>query len=150
MMTIRQALHTYSQRKMNCINVGRKKHEMEELSFDNIINTTGLCVIIPLHNGVNMFFDLHPEVPSIRKEFPDECPNKNGIFRRLTFEIDDESNPIFPDSIRQYVNESSCNGVSYYIDRAKERAVNEFISYNGGIDEEDYERRLNELFSEEE
>lgn len=150
MMTIRQAINTYSECKMDAINATRKKHGMTELSFNDIIQTTSLCVIIPLRNGVTIFIDTHPEIDSIREKFPEDMPNKNCVFRKLSFVIEDGTNPVFPDSIKKYMNASECNGIAYFIDRAKERVVNEFISYNGGIDEEGYERRLNELFSEEE
>lgn len=147
MMTIRQAINTYSECKKDAINYLNKKHGAKTYSLNEIIQTTSLCVIIPLHNGVTMFIDTHPEVDSIREKFPEDMPNKNCVFKRLSFEIEDGGNPVFPDSIKKHVSVSECNGIAYFIDSAKERVVNEFISYNGGIDEEAYKIRLNNLFN---
>ena len=112
MNTIREAIKFYTERK--CVVLKRE--------YLDIVFTTSLCVIIPLKNGVRIFIDTHPEMEYLKEECPLEMPNKNGIFKRVSFEILDGVEPVIT-SLN--INKSSCNGVLYYVDAAKERAINE-------------------------
>lgn len=135
-MTIREAISLYSDYKSKCI----------KRNISYLVNNTSLCMIIPLNNGVRIFIDTHPEIEEIRKKYPLEMPNKNNVFKRISFEISDDEEPVLPESIKKYTGESPCNGVLYYVDTAKERAINEFINANGGIDENLYKRYQEEIW----
>lgn len=46
------------------------------------------CLIITMNNGIKIFLDIHPEMDYMKKEeFKLELPNKNGVFKRISFEI---------------------------------------------------------------
>ncbi len=136
MMTIREAIEEYTKRKAKVL--GRE--------ISHVVNNTSLCFIIPMNNGVQIFIDSHPEAHYFKKEYPLEMPNKNNVFKRISFEICDDSEPVIPKAMEKYVTQSSANGVLYYVDAAKERVINEFISYNGGIDEEKFIENIRELW----
>lgn len=135
-MTIREAIKMYTE----------KKCEVCKRDYLDVVNNTSLCVIIPLNNGVRIFIDTHPEVETIREKYPLEIPNKNGIFKRVSFEVLDDKDPIIPESMKKYINKSSCMGVLYYVDTAKERVINEFISCNGGINVKEYSKYIEILW----
>ena len=73
-------------------------------------------------------------------------PNKNHIFKKISFEIIDHDKDINIDSIKSYTSKSCANFVAYYVERAKEKHINQFISANGGIDIDQYMLSLKELF----
>ena len=73
--------------------------------------------------------------------------NKNNVFKRISFEICDDTEPVIPKTMEKYITRSSANGVLYYVDAAKERVINEFISYNDGIDEEKLISSIKELWN---
>ena len=126
MMTIREAIREYTESKAKIF--GR------EVSC--VIHDTCLCFIIPMNNGVRIFIESHPEADYFKKKYPLEMPNKNNVFKRISFEICDDKEPIIPKSMDKYIKHYSINGTLYFVDAAKERAINEFISCNGGINEE--------------
>ena len=109
-----------------------------------ILQQIDVCVTIPLKSGHEIFID----------NCKDDIPNKNGVFKRLTFtmEIDDGNDACFPkvpNNISYSINKYRWYGrnkVDLYFDRIKERDVNIFISLNGGIDIDGYIKHLNNLF----
>lgn len=124
-ISIREAIYAYQLVK----SISIKKDYL-----DTVFNTA-LSIIIPMNNGVRIFIDTHPEVDFLKEKFPLEMPNKNGIFKRISFEIlDNGCDPIIPNTINPYLHKTVATGVLYYADTVKERVVNEFIVYNGGID----------------
>lgn len=128
-MTIREAIKFYTDRKATVL----KKSYLE------VVRSTSLCIIIPLKNGSKVFLDTHPEIPSFWEDYALDMPNKNGVFKRLSFEILDTGvEVVIPRSISNKVSDSSANGILYFVDTATERAVNEFISCNGGIDVDNF------------
>ena len=135
-MTIRAAIKFYTERKCS----------VSKMEYLDVVFATSLCIIIPLNNGVRIFVDTHPEMEYLKEKYPLEIPNKNGIFKRISFEILDDREPIIPECIRKYISNSSCNEVLYYADTVKERVINEFISYNGGIDIEKFTKNVVELW----
>ena len=136
-MTIREAIKEYTEQKSSCIG---KDY------LDAIFNT-GLCLIIPLNNGVRIFIDTHPEMDYLKDKYPLEMPNKNGIFKRISFEIIDNGiNPKIPDGLQKYISEVSSNDISYYINTAKEKFINEFINDNGGININEFHDNLKSLW----
>lgn len=137
MMTIREAIKEYTESKAKVL--GR------EISY--VINNTSLCFIIPLNNGVRIFIDSHPEADYFKNDYPLEMANKNNVFKRISFEICDDTEPVIPKTMEKYITRSSANGVLYNVDAAKERVINEFISYNGGINEEKFIGNIKELWN---
>jgi len=136
-MTIREAIKKYTESKAKILG--------KEISY--VINNTSLCLIIPMNNGVRIFIDSHPEFDYFKKDYPLEMANKNNVFRRISFEILDEAEPIIPKTMEKYITRTSANGVLYYIKAAKECIINEFINYNDGIDEEKLISNINELWN---
>lgn len=136
-MTIREAIEKYTTEKANYLH----------REYKDVVNDTSLSIIIPLKNGISIFIDVCPYLESVRKNYPLEMPNKNGIFKRLSFEILDYGViPVIPKSMEKYVCESHCCGVSCYIDSAKEKVINEFISANGGINTDKYFDNVHSLW----
>lgn len=125
MITIRQAIRIFTESK-----AARLKRD-----FFDVLYNSSLCIVIPLNNGVSIFIDSHPEMEYFKSNYPLEMPNKNGVFKRISFEILDNPNNgvVIPNSIDKYISKSSFRGVLYHVDAAKESVVNEFISANGGI-----------------
>ena len=136
-MTIREAIQKYTEIKAKAL--GRE--------ISHVIYNTSLCFIIPMNNGVRIFIDSHPEADYFKKEYSLEMPNKNNVFKRISFEICDDVEPIIPKAMDKYVKHSSANGTLYFVDAAKERPINEFINCNGGINEEKLIRDINELWN---
>ena len=136
-MTIREAIKEYTESKAKVLG--------KEISY--VINNTSLCFIIPMKNGVRIFIDSHPEADYFKKSYPLEMPNKNNVFKRISFEICDDAEPIIPKTMEKYVARSSANGTLYFVDAAKERSINEFISCNGGINEEKFIKDIKELWN---
>lgn len=137
MMTIREAIKEYTESKANVLG--------KEISC--VVNDTSLCFIIPMNNGVRIFIDSHPEADYFKKSYPLEMANKNNVFKRISFEICNDAEPIIPKTMEKYTTRSSANGVLYYVDAAKERVINEFINYNDGIDEEKLISNIKELWN---
>lgn len=138
-MTIRKAIELYF------------THKSHALSKDigTLVRTTCLCFIIQCNNGVTIFIDTHQNMEGFKDKYPLEYPNKNNVFKRVSFEILDIVKPILPRSILKYTSESPCNDVLYFVDTAKERAINEFINANGGIDEEKLNKEMKDLWKTE-
>lgn len=128
-MTIREAITKYEETKAKALN----------RDFLDVVNNTSLCIIIPMNNGVRISIDTHPEADYLKEKYPLEMPNKNGVFKRVSFEIlDDGIAPILPISIKDNITTSLASGVAFYVNCAKERVINEFINFNGGINEEKF------------
>ena len=121
MMTIREAINLYTNAKAEYL--GR--------NFLDVIQNTTLSLIVPLKNGSKLFIDTYTD-DYFKEKYPLEQPNKNGVFKRISFEIYNKE-PILT-SIKKYTSVSSANDTLYYVDNAKERCVNEFLCDNGGID----------------
>lgn len=139
-MTIREAINMYTKYKANCITGG--------IVTLTLMRTTSLCFTIPLNNGVCIFIDTHPEIDDFAEKYPQEYPNKNGVCKRVSFEIGNEVEPVLPKSILKYTSKSHCNGILYYVDAAKERDINEFINANGGINKDLFEKQQKALWEE--
>ena len=140
MMTIRQAINKYNMAKANYLD--------KDLLY--VIFNTSTCLIITMNNGVKIFLDIHPEMDYMEKEeFKLELPNKNGVFKRISFEIlcNNVESLKIPLSMTNKITKSSCNGVAYYVDLAKEKVINEFISLNGGINLDDLQENINEMWN---
>lgn len=137
MMTIREAIREYTESKAKIL--------CREVS--HVTHNTSLCFIIPMNNGVRIFIDSHPEADYFKKEYPLEMPNKNNVFKRISFEICDDVEPIIPKAMEKYVSRSSASGTLYFVDAAKERVINDFLSCNGGINEEKLIRDIKELWN---
>lgn len=136
-MTIREAIREYTESKAKALS--------REVS--HVIHNTSLCFIITMNNGVRIFIDSHPEADYFKKEYPLEMPNKNNVFKRISFEICDNVEPIIPKAMDKYIKHSSANGTLYFVDAAKERPINEFINCNGGINEEKLIKDIKELWN---
>ena len=132
-MTIREAINEYTNAKADYLGQ----------NFLDVIQNTNLCVNIPLKNGSVLFIDTYTS-DYFKENYPLEQPNKNGVFNRVSFEIYGEEPNI--SSIAKYTFPSQANGVLYYVENAKERAINEFISDNGGIDEDDFHAKIKEMW----
>lgn len=137
-MTIREAIKTYEEIKAKYL----------KIDYTYAVNNTSLCVIVPLNNGIKLFIDTHHGMDFIREKYPSDLPNKNGVFKRVTFEIIHNGvKPVIPDSLVKYTHFNGFDGeFSHFIDSAKERPINEFINLNGGINEEHYKKCVTELF----
>lgn len=135
-MTIREAIRIFSERKANVLN--RK--------YLDIIFDTSLCIIIPMKNGVRIFIDTHPEAEYLGRDYPLQMPNKYGIFKRISFEICDDTEPIISESMIKYISKSSCTGTLFYADTVPEKVINEFINDNGGIDIDEFIDNINSLY----
>lgn len=135
-MTIREAIKVYTERKSKTL----------KRNYFDVVNNTSLCIIIPLNNGVRIFIDTPTEMEYLKRDYPLRMPNKNGVFKRISFEILDGKEPVIPDSIKKYTTKASAYGVIYYVDTAKERDINEFISSNGGINIEEYQKEIISLW----
>ena len=140
MMTIRQVINKYNMAKANYLD--------KDLLY--VIFNTSTCLIITMNNGMKIFLDIHPEMDYMKKEeFKLELPNKNGVFKRISFEIlyNNVEDLKIPLSMANKITKSSCNGVAYYVDLAKEKVINEFISLNGGINLDDLQKNINEMWN---
>lgn len=138
-MTIRKAIELY---------FTYKSHALSK-DIGTLERTTCLCFTIPLNNGVFIFIDTHTNMKDFKDKYPLKYPNKNNVFKRVSFEIMDIGKPVLPRSILKYTSESPCNDVLYFVDTAKERAINEFINANGGIDEEKLNKEMKDLWKTE-
>jgi len=140
MMTIREAIKIYNERKSKVLN----------RDYLDVVNNTGLCIVIPLNNGINIFIDTHPEMDNFKEKYPLEMPNKNGIFKRISFEVFSENKePVIPECVQKYICKSfTIYPISYYFHPMKERLINTFIKYNGGINEGEFIDYVNNLFEE--
>lgn len=135
-MTIRKAIELY---------FTYKSHALSK-DIETLERTTCLCFIIPLNNGVFIFIDTHTNMKDFKDKYPLEYPNKNNVFKRVSFEIMDIGKPVLPRSILKYTSESSYKDTLYYVDAAKERVINEFINANGGVNKEKFEKEMKELW----
>ena len=136
-MTIREAIKAYTERKSKTL----------KRDYLDVVNNTGLCIIIPLNNSVRIFIDTHPEMEYLNRDYPLEMPNKNGVFKRISFEIlDDGVLPVIPVNMAKCISKSCANGVLYYVDTVKEKVINEFINDNGGINIEEYQKEIISLW----
>lgn len=138
-MTIREAIKYYFERKAEALNQDYMK----------TIFTTPLSVIIPMNNGIKIFVEVYTNAEFMyRNEFRLGLPNKNGVFKRLSFSIlpYNISKLKVPDTIKLekcFTNEK----IDYCVDLTKERFVNQFISLNDGIDENEYKRLIETLWN---
>ena len=117
MMTIRQAINKYNMAKANYLD--------KDLLY--VIFNTSTCLIITMNNGVKIFLDIHPEMDYMERFIAKEYKPELSMTNKIT--------------------KSSCNGVAYYVDLAKEKVINEFISLNGGINLDDLQENINEMWN---
>lgn len=136
-MTIREAIATY-------IGKWATMPAFHDKTDYEILQQINVCVIIPLKSGHEIFID----------NCKDDEPNKNGVFKRLSFtiEIDDNCNdtclPKVPNNISYSTRKYRWHGrnkIDLYFDKIKERDINSFISLNGGIDIDGYNEHLDKL-----
>lgn len=134
--TVREAIKEYWHRRSIQLGISYEESAMKH-------NT---CVIIPLGNGHEIFIDNYVALG--------EVPNKNLVFRKLSFEIEYNKLDLFPPNIRSLPAPESTNEYKYgkdkfislYFEDVKERDINSFIIDNGGIDDYNYDKKLKELF----
>ena len=134
-MTIREAIKIYGEYRAKKWNV----------SYLEAINGGTVCVIIPLNSGSRIFVCIDVDADWFREKYPNELPNKNGIFKRLSFEFTFfDTDPIITKEIREQVR--CWDNISCYVEAVKEKYINELINLNGDINKQEYLKDLDELF----
>lgn len=135
-MTIREAIRKFYEKWMQTLNCG----------YLEAVNRVSVIVTIPLNSGVRLFIDT----------YVNEDVDKNGIFRRLTFDITGSLDPYMLNSDNfAYMGNDYKTYVVYgeYVHKvyaAKEKDINRFISDNGGINVKRYNEYLDGLFTKSE
>lgn len=134
MYTIRQAVNYYYETKATNF----------EMDIADAIKTTSLCFIIKLNNGISIFINMNQY-----DEYVTLKPNKNGVFKKFLFEFYGNTKPVIPEIMKGSISKlhSFDNGVHFETTQPiKERVMNEFISLNGGINEEYFKESINKLW----
>lgn len=138
-MTIREAIDMYLDKWAHMPSFKKYKNNIE------ILQHIDVCVTIPLKSGHEIFID----------NYKYDKPNKNGVFKRLSFTIELDDNgentcfPKVPDNISYTTRKYKwCdrNKIDLYFHKIKERDINSFILSNGGVDKDKYIVHLNKLF----
>ncbi len=99
------------------------KSEELNLSYDETIQTTSLCIVVYTKNGVQLLVDMHP----------DHHPLKKNVYRKISFSIDKGDYNV-PQEIWNYGEKWVHN--NHFLAQfsgVPERLFNEFLSMNGGV-----------------